>query len=537
MGIELVTLSVPWYRYRVVNGPHNPKTEPETDPLVGATVGGRFRIERRLAAGGMGVVYQAVQQPLGRAVALKILRAPQDPRLDESHSQRFLREAAVVANLNHPNTVVVHDYGQDGKILYFAMEYVEGETLSARLNREQAPLTPEAAIHVGDQIASSLVDAHSNGLIHRDLKPGNVMLLNRSGDPDFVKVLDFGLVKLVETAAPGSGQDLRLTQSGILMGSPRYMSPEQVRGQDTIDHRADIYSFGALMCFMLTGHPPFPAGSQFEAMRAHVYTEPPTLRSLDPTCFASDRLETLVRSCLAKDPAERPQSMADVRMSLAACRLAPRADDVSDARPTVARALSAPPESTASILSQALADPGASTGAWMLRIGLIAAFLVAGAGLALLLPRPVDETASGSTIATTTTTEQAGLSSPPPVAPADPGSPPEPTPIVPSVSLVELRTQPAGARVRTLDGRDLGTTPVLVSVDGSNPLEVRVTARGYALATTRLDPATPLVELALRPRSRHVAHHSAPEPSEMTTMTMSMSEDRPQNNTIRDPWD
>src|SRR5690606_38251649 len=173
------------------------------------------------AAGGMGVVFKAEQIPLGRVVALKVLESKQSPTVDESFGRRFFLEASAAAKLAHPNTIVVHDYGKTDEGLYFiAMEYLDGGCLGARL-KEQGPLTPAQAIHVGLQVAGSLADAHGQGLVHRDLKPGNVMFAPRGGDPYFVKVLDFGLVKVL---GQGEDENLALTRSGVMMGSPRYMA-------------------------------------------------------------------------------------------------------------------------------------------------------------------------------------------------------------------------------------------------------------------------------------------------------------------------
>ncbi|MCA9573516.1 MAG: serine/threonine protein kinase, partial [Myxococcales bacterium] len=207
--------------------------------------------------------------------------------------------------------IVVHDYGStsDG-MCFIAMEYLGGGTLSARL-KTSGPLVPAAAIHVSMQIASSLHGAHEQGLVHRDLKPGNVMFAPRGGDPLFVKVLDFGLVKVLD-----QGKDaLQLTQSGVMMGSPRYMAPEQVKAQPT-DARTDIYSFGAVLYHMLTGAPPFHAGSAFEAMQHHVYSQPPPMRATWPGCTAGPMLEALVMRCLAKEPGHRPQGMDEVMNAL-----------------------------------------------------------------------------------------------------------------------------------------------------------------------------------------------------------------------------
>ncbi|MEO0323624.1 MAG: protein kinase, partial [Myxococcota bacterium] len=318
-----------------------PKASPEDEALVGRTLAGRYRIDERVASGGMGVVYRAEQQPLGRPVALKVLKPPGDEGMKRQFTERFLLEAASMAQLQHPNTVVVHDFGESEGTLYFTMEFLAGETLTQRVRRV-GPLEPEDAIHVAVQIASSLGDAHATGLIHRDLKPGNVMLLERGGDRLFVKVLDFGLVKLV-----GSDAKQQLTQSGIILGSPRYMAPEQVRGQ-SLGPAADVYAFGCLLTFLLTAQPPFPKGGPFEAMRAHVYEEPPGLRDLDPHCIAGERLEAVVARCLHKEPEARFGTMAELADALRHAALAPRvaASSALDLQVTFQRA-SAPSDAPA----------------------------------------------------------------------------------------------------------------------------------------------------------------------------------------------
>ncbi|MGF1465024.1 MAG: protein kinase [Sandaracinaceae bacterium] len=287
---------------------------PEDDAFVGTVIEGRFKVLERIAAGGMGVVYKAEQVPLGRSVAIKILE--QTKVDDGTFSRRFFLEASAVAKLAHPNTVVVHDYGRtDEGVFYLAMEYLEGRTLQDHL-AENGPLTPQDAVHVGLQVCSSLRDAHQQGLVHRDLKPGNVMFVPRGGDPLFVKVLAFGLVKVV---SGDEKADLGLTRSGVMMGSPHYMSPEQVKA-GSLDHRTDIYSFGATFHHVLAGAPPFPVGSPFEAMTAHVYSPAPRLRDTWPSCAASERLEELVLRCLEKDPAARPQSMDELMTALRGCQ-------------------------------------------------------------------------------------------------------------------------------------------------------------------------------------------------------------------------
>ncbi|MEM7609063.1 MAG: serine/threonine-protein kinase [Myxococcota bacterium] len=191
------------------------------DPFAGLTLAGKYEVLEPLARGGMGRVYRALQKPLGRAVALKILDTDQleGQAAIEDFQKRFFLEAAAVAKLQHPNTVVVYDYGKtDDDDLFIAMELLEGENLHDTLKREKT-LSARRAAHIALQVCGSIGGAHDQGMVHRDLKPSNIMLTPRGNDPDFVKVLDFGLVKQ---------EDNGLTQSGALLGTPRYMAPEQI---------------------------------------------------------------------------------------------------------------------------------------------------------------------------------------------------------------------------------------------------------------------------------------------------------------------
>lgn len=282
------------------------------DPLIGVAVAGRYRLESVIARGGVGRVYKGVQEPLGRYVAVKVLdplRAVRDSQA-EAHTKRFLREATVSARLNHPNTVVVHDYGtlDDGR-LFLVMEYLEGPTLRQVLQRDGA-LDVARALHIGGQIASSLIDAHEAGVVHRDLKPPNVILVSRGGDPEFVKVVDFGLVKSIYTE-----EDDDLTMEGSFVGSPAYMSPEQATGQN-VDQRTDIYSFGTVLYELIAGRPPFRAlGERPQAgklIAAHLTEKPPALADVRPGVRVPLMLEALVMQCLAKSPQLRPKSMREV---------------------------------------------------------------------------------------------------------------------------------------------------------------------------------------------------------------------------------
>ncbi|MGF1467999.1 MAG: serine/threonine-protein kinase [Sandaracinaceae bacterium] len=285
--------------------------------LLGRVLDGRYRILEMLASGGMGTVYVAEQVPLGRRIALKVLETDRRGAEELHYGERFLLEAAAVAKLKHPNTVVVHDYGtSDDGLFYFTMELVDGINLHEAV-RKQGPVTGPDVAHIGEQICGSLEEAHRAGLVHRDLKPSNVMLTRRGGDDLFVKVLDFGLVKWVGEAQDPGNSDL--TRSGLVMGSPRYMSPEQVLG-NPLDGRSDIYALGAVLYYALTGRPPFTASSQFEVLRAHVETMVPPLSFANPDLrHVSPRLEAAVLRCLEKSPDLRFATMAELAAELHGC--------------------------------------------------------------------------------------------------------------------------------------------------------------------------------------------------------------------------
>jgi serine/threonine protein kinase len=283
-----------------------PKQSPQ-DELIGRVINDRFRIISVIARGGMGRVYRAEQVPLGRLVAVKTL----DPRsqsgdADPQFQQRFFLEASVASKLQHPNTVTVFDYGRTSDGVYFiAMELVEGRSLY-HVIREEAPMSAGRVIHIAMQIARSLREAHRLDVIHRDLKPGNVLLARHGDEDDFVKVLDFGLVKHVETES-----EQELTKAGLFMGSPKYMSPEQIRGE-RVDARSDVYALGVVMYEMLAGKVPFDRENTVKVLMAHMHEAVPPLAS--PDCPPA--LIELVMRCLSKRPEGRPSSMDEVILML-----------------------------------------------------------------------------------------------------------------------------------------------------------------------------------------------------------------------------
>ena len=256
-----------------------------------------------MARGGMGKVYRAVQVPLGRTVALKVLNPSFTAEQLDNFQRRFFLEAAIAARLSHANTVTVFDFGKsDDDIFYIAMEYLEGVSLRTALQREHV-LDISRALHIAMQIGQALREAHALGAVHRDLKPANVFLVQRGADKDFVKVLDFGLVKHLALDERDS-----ITQPGKFLGSPGYMAPEQIRGKK-VDARCDIYALGVLLYEMLAGTPPFVRTGPIETMRAHVHDPVPLLNKSHPTRRIPSPLAAIVERCLEKDPARRYDTM------------------------------------------------------------------------------------------------------------------------------------------------------------------------------------------------------------------------------------
>jgi serine/threonine-protein kinase len=276
---------------------------------LGQTIG-NYRITAKLGEGGMGAVYRAEHPIIGRKVALKVVH-PQFARNAEVVA-RFINEATAISRIGHEHIVEVTDLGRTpAGDLYFVMEYLEGRSLAELVARE-APLPPARALAIAAQIADALAASHAHGVIHRDLKPDNIFLVARGPDPDFVKVLDFGLAKLMNADGPATWE----SRAGIVMGTPYYMSPEQCRGESVIDHRADVYALGVVLFEMLTGKQPFTGEGCGEVLLKQVSMRPPLARSLVPELPAA--LEAVLQRALAKRPDERFATMGELRARLLA---------------------------------------------------------------------------------------------------------------------------------------------------------------------------------------------------------------------------
>lgn len=277
----------------------------------------RYTIISKIGQGGWGGVYRAYQHSTRREVALKVLR--QEVAHEDLVRRRFHREAEAVSQLKHPNTVTIFDFGEtpDG-LLFIAMEYIDGVSLDQIIEQEET-LPPARAAGIARQIALSLAEAHEKGIVHRDVKPHNIMLTAFDGGEDFVKVLDFGVAKLVAVESS-------LTTTGATFGTPEYMSPEQVQSKD-IDQRSDLYALGIILYQMLAGAPPFSGQSAVTVALSHIRQRPPAIRARGDI---PRPLLGLVKRLLSKDPRDRPQSAREVAAELEDIEARVAADDGRD---------------------------------------------------------------------------------------------------------------------------------------------------------------------------------------------------------------
>jgi serine/threonine protein kinase len=280
--------------------------------LVGKLFAERYNMLSILGEGGMSVVYKAHHTMMDRQVAIKILKnfeSSQDTML-----KRFQQEARAASSLNHNNLITLYDFGisEDG-LAYIVMDYLEGQSLEARIEK-QGRLSPDNALKLFIQVCEGLDHAHSKGIIHRDIKPSNIVLLSATGTNDFVKIVDFGIAKLL----PESNKEtFHLTQAGQIFGSPLFMSPEQCLNRK-IDNRTDVYALGATLYTALVGRPPFEAPTLAEIIYSHLKENPTPPSQTVPEAKIPERLEHVILKCLEKQPEDRFQSMAEVRAELEA---------------------------------------------------------------------------------------------------------------------------------------------------------------------------------------------------------------------------
>jgi serine/threonine-protein kinase len=498
------------------------------DPLVGATLGGRYRILRAIGEGGMGVVYEAEHELIEKRVALKVLRDAFTRRPDVV--ERFRQEAKSASKIGHPNIVDVSDFGETPTgASYIVLEMLKGEDLADVLSRECA-LAPTRAVLIVHQVAKALDAAHKKNIIHRDLKPENIYLVARDGQPDFVKVVDFGVAKMGDIESLGNR---KLTRTGMIFGTPEYMSPEHAGGK-ALDHRVDIYALGVILYELLTGRVPFEGDNFMEVLAKHGHDPVPPLREVNPGTRVSPELERALFRALEKDPERRYRSMSDFAADL---RGAPEMPSILPHESVVPPqwALSAPPPlpgkvSTAPVESAARRDSSALRRLpWRWLAPAAAAVMLAvvwssvfgnseAAPVATSIDAAADSHAASAAaarpvpvvlpVATSSAARSAAAQAPAPdlarVQPQPLAAQPVPTKPPDGPVQVTIRTQPAGARVGLEGGGELcRTTPCAADLPRNTPLTLRATLRRLtAVRSLTLDAPTELtLKLGLPPRS------------------------------------
>jgi eukaryotic-like serine/threonine-protein kinase len=371
--------------------------EERFDSLLGVVLAGRYEVLRRIGEGGMGAVYEARHTLIGKHVAVKVL-------LEKFHAQsdlvaRLLQEARLASSIGHENIVDVTDFGttDDGRS-FVVMEFLDGESL-AELAMREAPLPIERSLRIARQVASALGAAHAKGIFHRDVKPENIYLVQR-GDADFVKVVDFGISKAVKPGGDEGPEAYRLTHTGLLLGTPLYMSPEQARGSEDLDHRVDIWALGVLLYECLTGEVPFHANNYLQIISQVLTHQPMPPSQLRPELGIPDAVEAVVMRAMEKDRALRYQTMAELERDLE--RLLAGDQNVGS-RPL--------PEGVRS------AAPRPALRRWPLVLAAAAALV---GGVALAVSRP-------------------GSSPSSPIAHVRPAAPPRPSPAAPSANAAVIQ--------------------------------------------------------------------------------------------------
>jgi serine/threonine-protein kinase len=529
--------------------------------MFGKTIG-NYIVRHKLGEGGMGSVYFAEHPSIGKRVALKVLHA--DYASQPEIVSRFFNEAKAVNDIQHPNIVDIVDFGilpaaapGEPPLVYFIMEYIEGVSLSELIRRE-SPLGPERAVTIALQIADALSASHRKGVVHRDLKPDNVILMSRGRQHDFVKLLDFGIAKLTANAA-----STHRTRTGMVMGTPQYMSPEQCDGRGHIDHRSDIYALGIVLYQMLTGRVPFGGDGYGEVLIQQMSKAPLAPTSITPSI--PDHLELVVLKALEKQPDHRYQGMDDMMLALqnplhyvathgartgflvspvrreplpagAALPLAAQTVAPDRAVPTtlsgsaaqlVATRSSPPtiPPPIASATMPPTAPPTKLAPRAMARFGIAVALVLGGIAVGVIIQvsgAPSAPAPAAPSAAPAAAPSPAPAAAPPAQAPAPPASPssapvvaqPPPTPAAPaprrSIKLT-IDSIPQGAAV-TIDGESRGKTPYTGEIERSDAAaEIKLTLAGYVTVARKIALDNNVVlSISLEPAPRAPARPARP---------------------------
>jgi eukaryotic-like serine/threonine-protein kinase len=511
-----------------------PEAGPSKDALIGTLVDGRYRIEAQIGEGGMGVVYKATHVVLNKTLALKVLRG--EVAKDPEVVQRFMQEAQSATSIGHENIIDINDFGKlsDGTA-YFVMEFLRGSPLNDLIRRGGSIPTRDA-LQILRQVASALGAAHARGIVHRDLKPDNVFVLARGEIENFVKVLDFGIAKVGTT-------NNKLTRTGVVFGTPHYMSPEQAAGQ-SVDARTDIYALGVMMYEMFTGRVPFDADTFMGVLTKHMFEKPAPMfggkaeRSLGA-------LEQITMRALEKKPENRYASMAALVDDLDRVVGGGQPRAIAGTRPSLELADALEPRSKSELnlaRQQEAADsqPVLPTRKrWPLAVGALVAVLALvalvyvarrDAGVATAVPESTLAPVGGPT----TPSAAAPVAEPPDRAGSTVIGAETPALGDDGLETSALTSEPSGAEI-VYQGAIIGRTPGLLPRTDSQGHTVELRLDGYVTESFKLGAATPAkLHIKLRKRSAMQAKRplatKKPSPKEASAQRRRMSSE------VVDPW-
>ncbi len=456
--------------------PSVPPPRAPVDPYVGTTFDGRYKIESVLGEGGMGVVYLARHKVIDKKVAIKVLRA--DMAREKEITDRFLQEAKAASSIGNPHIIDISDFGHlPNGSTYFVMEWLDGKPLSKALE-ETKPLPVARLANVAQQIAEALASAHQRGIVHRDLKPDNIFLIKRGSEPDFVKILDFGIAKV-------STGTSKLTRAGSVFGTPHYMSPEQAAGV-AVDSRTDVYALGVILYEMASGRVPFDADNFMGILTQHMYKAPVPIRALVPAEDVPPGLEAIILKALSKKPEQRYQTMDELSLDIEKLVRGGIPDAVPD---MISRSggFNVPADF---FTERGMPAPVPATPAGhsaRKRWGVYAG--VAGITAAIMIVVGIFAKSSSSTAQDAPKT---AVTAPTPVTPVKPVEAPPPI----EVKHVLFASEPLDSHVFR-NGEDLGATPLTVDVPLGQKVVVEVRRDGFKPQTLTLDGSEPKMKAKL----------------------------------------